>query len=118
MPEYQADREELGLKVQRAQHELAQIRGIGVVDGVTVEVDAENRLLAVSVPNCAAVLAAYAAAIQDKEPKVAHAMRDLTTDPRVQSVRIFVDANASQPPAEDDLDTSVWAGSAAVERVW
>ncbi|QIS13886.1 hypothetical protein [Nocardia arthritidis] len=64
------------------------------------------------------MLAAYEAALQDKEPKVAHAMRDLTADPRVQSVRMFADANISQPPAEDDLDISVWVGSAAVERVW
>ncbi|MEC3957118.1 hypothetical protein VMT65_29070 [Nocardia sp. CDC153] len=36
------DSDELGLKVQRAQHALEQIRGVGVVQGIRVIVDAED----------------------------------------------------------------------------
>ncbi|WP_069166475.1 hypothetical protein [Nocardia altamirensis] len=92
--------DELGLKVQRAQYELTRIRGVATVDGVTVEVDAENRLLAVDVSNSAAILAAYQAALADKEPQVVAAMQELSDDPQVQSVQAFAEANTARHEAE------------------
>ncbi|MFI9400597.1 hypothetical protein [Nocardia sp. NPDC052316] len=88
------------MKVQRAQYELDRIRGVGKVDGVRVEVDAENRLLSISVPNAERILAAYAAAVADKQPQVEAAMRELTEDPQVSSTRIFVEANSARLEAE------------------
>ncbi|MCM6777595.1 YbaB/EbfC family nucleoid-associated protein [Nocardia sp. CDC159] len=92
--------DELGLKVQRAQYELEQIRGSGTVDGVTVEVDAENRLISVDVPGGETIVAAYRAALRDIEPKVAEATRELFADPQVQSARVFAEANSARLEAE------------------
>ncbi|MEU1985037.1 hypothetical protein [Nocardia sp. NPDC019395] len=92
--------DELGLKVQRAQYELERIRGVGTVRGVTVVVDAENRLLAVHAPNGTAIHAAYRAALADKEPQVVAAMRELSADPQVQSVQFFAEANTARLEAE------------------
>lgn len=36
--------DELGVKVQRAQLVVGKIRGVGAIDGITVEVDAETAL--------------------------------------------------------------------------
>ncbi|CAM4000391.1 YbaB/EbfC family nucleoid-associated protein [Nocardia ninae] len=109
--------EELGMKVQRAQYELAQIRGVGKVDGVRVEVDAENRLLSVNVPNAERILAAYEAAVADKEPQVEAAMRELTEDPQVSSTRIFVEANSARLEAER-RGQAEHAGNGRFESGW
>ncbi len=102
MPFPRSQFDELGLKVKRAQEELRQVRGTGTVRGVTVEVDAENRLLAVSVPGGDAVIAAYQAALADKQPKVDAAVRELMADPRAEAISTFVEANR----AEQELDQS------------
>ncbi|WP_310786286.1 hypothetical protein [Mycobacterium sp. Z3061] len=102
------DFEELGLKVQRAQSALEQVRGVGAADGIRVVVDAENRLLSVTVPDEAAILAAYNAAVDDMRPKVEDAMREVRSDPRVAAMSTFVEANTvrrqaeSRPEVEDD----------------
>ncbi|WP_147140060.1 YbaB/EbfC family nucleoid-associated protein [Nocardia ninae] len=105
------------MKVQRAQYELAQIRGVGKVDGVRVEVDAENRLLSVNVPNAERILAAYEAAVADKEPQVEAAMRELTEDPQVSSTRIFVEANSARLEAER-RGQAEHAGNGRFESGW
>ncbi|PXX68537.1 hypothetical protein DFR70_102219 [Nocardia tenerifensis] len=97
------DFEELGRKVQRAQYAMAQVRGIGVVRGVSVIVDAENRLLSIDVPNATAIIEAYQAALRDKEPKAAAAMRELNADARLRSVRTFTEANSARLEAERRL---------------
>ncbi|GAA5095065.1 hypothetical protein [Nocardia iowensis] len=88
--------EELGLKVQRAHHAIGQIRGEATVRGVRVVVDAENRLLAVDVPDADAILEAYEAALRDKQPRVEAAMQELRADARFESVMIFAEANSAR----------------------
>ncbi|MFI6999943.1 YbaB/EbfC family nucleoid-associated protein [Nocardia sp. NPDC050175] len=110
--------DELGLKVQRAQYELAQIRGVGKVDGVRVEVDADNRLVSISVPNAERILAAYEAAVLDKQPQVEEAMRELTEDPQVSSARIFADANAARLEGERRGQDAHSTGSGRFESGW
>lgn len=104
-----SDYDELGVKVQRAQHALEQIRGIGTVDGVTVEVDAENQVVAVSGPRGETILAAYRLALQNMQPRVADAMRELADDPQVESAMVFTAANAAGREAErlERADTKV-----------
>ncbi|MFB8282854.1 YbaB/EbfC family nucleoid-associated protein [Nocardia colli] len=110
--------DELGLKVQRAQYELAQIRGVGKVDGVRVEVDAENRLVSLSVPNAERIIAAYDAAVLDMQPQIEEAMRELTEDPQVSSARIFADANAARLEAERRGRDAHSTGSSWLESGW
>ncbi|MEV6554412.1 YbaB/EbfC family nucleoid-associated protein [Nocardia sp. NPDC051756] len=110
--------DELGLKVQRAQHELAQIRGVGKVDGVRVEVDAENRLVSLSVPNAERIIAAYDAAVLDMQPHIEEAMRELTEDPQVSSARIFADANSARLEAERREQEAHSTGSALFDSGW
>lgn len=85
--------DEFGVKVKRAQHEVAGIRGVGTVDGITVEVDAENRLAAIVHPDAQSIMAAYHAALRDKQPQVDAAMRDVLSDPQAQAVTTFVHNN-------------------------
>lgn len=60
--------DELGAKVQRAQSVVREIRGVGRVGDIAVEVDAENRLVALHHPDADLILAAYRAALLDKQP--------------------------------------------------
>jgi hypothetical protein len=92
--------EELGLKVQRAQHQLEQIQGVGTVNGIRVVVDAENRLLSVTLPDEDSILTAYNAALADKQPKIDEAMRELRADPRFEAISTFTNANAARAQAE------------------
>ncbi|MEG8181927.1 hypothetical protein GZH49_25860 [Nocardia terpenica] len=94
------DFEELGVKVQRAHYALEEIRGVGVVKGVRVIIDHENRLLSVTVDEEDIILAAYQEALRDKEPKIDEAMRELRADPRVEAASTFVQANAARSEAE------------------
>ncbi|MFF0490041.1 hypothetical protein ACFYTQ_13575 [Nocardia sp. NPDC004068] len=95
-----ADFEELGRKVQRAHQALQQIRGTGVAQGIRVIIDAENRLLSVTVDDEPAILAAYRAALADKQPKVDEALRELRADARFDAVSTFTEANAARQRAE------------------
>lgn len=110
------DFEELGLKVQRAQSALEQVRGVGAADGVRVVVDAENRLLSVTVPDEAAILAAYNAAVEDMRPKVEDAMREVRSDPRVEAVSTFVEANTERRQAENRPEGGVEEDDAYYEE--
>lgn len=94
------DFEELGRKVQRAAFAVERIRGVGVVDGIRVVVDAENRLVSVSVAAQDAIVAAYRAAVDDARPQVEDAMREVRADPRVEAMSTFVEANAARLEAE------------------
>ncbi len=94
------DSEELGMKVQRAQHALEQTRGIGTVRGIRVTVDADNRLLSVTVDEEGTILEAYQAALADKQPKVDDALRELRADPRFEAVSTFAEANSAREEAE------------------
>lgn len=107
--------DELGPKVQRAQQQIGRIRGVATVDGVRVEVDAHNRLVSISVPNSAAVLAAYRAAVRDKQPQVDAAMRDVLDDPRAQAVSQFVEANKT--PETGSSDRAAVADDRYFERI-
>ncbi|MDP7720714.1 YbaB/EbfC family nucleoid-associated protein [Mycobacterium sp. TY814] len=106
------DFEELGRKVQRAQHGLEHARGVGTANGIRVVVDAENRLLSVTAPDEEAILAAYNAAVDDVRPLIEQAMREVRADPRVEAMSTFVEANSARLHAEcarsaseDDDDT-------------
>lgn len=94
------DFEDLGLKVQRAQFALEQLRGIGTVNGIRVVVDAENRLVSVTAPDEDDILAAYSAAVVDMQPKLEQAMREVLADPRVQAMSTFVEANSARLEAD------------------
>ncbi|MGV9675862.1 hypothetical protein ACWDSJ_11340 [Nocardia sp. NPDC003482] len=96
-----SDFEELGRKVQRAHQALQQIRGTGVAQGIRVIIDAENRLLSVTVDDEPAILAAYRAALADKQPKVDEALRELRADARFDAVSTFTEANAARQRAEN-----------------
>jgi len=106
------DFEELGSKVQRAQRALKQARGVGTANGIRVVVDAENRLLSVTAPDEEAILAAYNAAVDDVRPLIEDAMREVRSDPRVEAMSTFVEANSARlhtertrSASEDDDDT-------------
>lgn len=88
------------MKVRRAQSALEQARGVGTAGGVRVVVDAENRLLSVTVPDETAILAAYHAAVDDMRPKIEEAMREVRSDPRVGAMSAFVEANAARLEAD------------------
>ncbi|MFC9996375.1 hypothetical protein [Nocardia sp. NPDC127526] len=109
--------DELGLKVQRAQHALEKIRGTGSVDGVTVEVDAENRLVAVSGSRGETIMAAYLLAVRDLQPRVAEALRELAADPQVTSAMVFTEANAAHLEAER-VDRAAAEVDEYFERSW
>ncbi|MFY2791619.1 hypothetical protein [Rhodococcus sp. MALMAid1271] len=92
--------DELGAKVQRAQSVVREIRGVGRVGGISVEVDAENRLVALHHPDADIIMAAYRAALRDKQPQLDEAMRDVLSDPDTQAITSFVDSNAARTQAE------------------
>ncbi|MBY4130240.1 YbaB/EbfC family nucleoid-associated protein [Rhodococcus fascians] len=92
--------EELGAKVQRAQSVVREIRGVGTAGGIAVEVDAENRLIALHHPDSDIIMAAYQAALRDKQPQLEDAMRDVTSDPDAKAIASFVDTYASRTDAE------------------
>ncbi|OZC49249.1 hypothetical protein CH267_24055 [Rhodococcus sp. 06-621-2] len=92
--------DELGAKVQRAQSVAREIRGVGRVGDIAVEVDAENRLVALHHPDADLILAAYRAALLDKQPQLDKAMRDLLSDPDAQAIASFVDSYAARTQAE------------------
>ncbi|MFD6352209.1 hypothetical protein ACFXO9_13710 [Nocardia tengchongensis] len=94
------DSDALGLKVQRAQHALEQIRGVGVVNGISVIVDAEDRLLSVAVSEEATIMAAYRAAVEDKRPKVDEALRELRNDTTYEAISTYTNANSARLEAE------------------
>ncbi|MFI5776954.1 hypothetical protein [Nocardia sp. NPDC051570] len=94
------DFEDLGAKVQRAHYAMQKIRGVGVANGIRVVVDAENRLLSVTVDEENAILAAYQAAIKDKQPKVEEATGELRADPRFEAMSTFTQANTARQDAE------------------
>jgi hypothetical protein len=106
------DSEELGLKVQRAQYALEQARGVGIADGIRVIVDSQNRLVSVTVDEEDSILAAYRAALQDLQPKLEDAIRELRRDPRLEAISSFAEANQGrleadrirQQQVEDDDD--------------
>lgn len=118
--------DELGAKVRRAQQALEQITVIGVAGGVTVEVDAQGRLVAVSGPRGDAVVAAYRKALVDLEPLVEAAMREVVTDPQVESVSAFATANRAKTAAPGPVrararsapDDDPAAGPAYLESGW
>lgn len=92
--------DELGAKVKRAQSVVREIRGVGRVGGIAVEVDAENRLVALHHPDADIIMAAYRAALLDKQPQLHEAMRDVLSDPDAQSVTSFVDTYAARTQTE------------------
>lgn len=100
--------DELGIKVQRAQVVVSGIRGVGRAGGIVVEVDAENRLVALHHPDAHIILAAYQAALQDKQPQVDEVMSNVLSDPDAQAITSFVQGSSAvmpafpAPPVEDD----------------
>ncbi|MFI5776263.1 hypothetical protein [Nocardia sp. NPDC051570] len=94
------DFDELGAKVQRAQYALEQARGVGVVNGIRVIVDAEYRLLSVNVDEAAIIVAAYQAAVDDVQSKVEEATRELRADPHFEALSTFTEANTARLDAE------------------
>ncbi|MEV6071893.1 hypothetical protein AB0L82_35590 [Nocardia sp. NPDC052001] len=88
-------------------------------------VDAEDRLLSVTVDEEAVIMAAYRAAVEDKRPKVDEALRELRADSTFEAVSTYTNANSASVEArrleqqrqldeEDDYgrgsikDTSTW----------
>lgn len=100
MSQQDNDFEQLGLKVQRAQHAVEQIRGVGTARGIRVIVDAAGQLVSVTVDEEDTILAAYRAAIEDMRPKVDEATRDLRSDSRFDAVSTFTEANSARLEAE------------------
>lgn len=99
--------EELGAKVRRAQSELEQVRGLGTVDGVTVEVGADNTITSITGPRAVdpnAVLEAYRIALGDKQPRVDSAMREVLEDERISQISTFTDMHSGREPADSHSD--------------
>ncbi|QVI20904.1 hypothetical protein KHQ06_33295 [Nocardia tengchongensis] len=94
------DSDALSSKVQRAQHAVEQIRGVGVVNGIRVIVDAQGCLLSVTVDQEAAIMAAYRAAVEDKRPKVDEALRELRADSTFEAISTYTNANSARLEAE------------------
>ncbi|MFB8007509.1 hypothetical protein [Nocardia sp. NPDC056000] len=112
-----SEHDELGVKVQRAQHALATIRATATVDGITVEVDAQNHLLAISGPQGNSILTAYQQALHEIQSQVAEAMRELNSDPQVESARAFTTANPASLEAAR-LDRAEAEVDNYFERSW
>ncbi|MGV9668652.1 hypothetical protein [Nocardia niigatensis] len=120
------DSDALGLKVQRAQHALEQIRGVGVVNGIRVIVDAEDRLLSVAVGEEATIMAAYRTAVEDKRPKVDAALRELRADTTFEAISTYTKANGARLEAErierqrqlDEEDDYYERGSISDPQKW
>ncbi|NLE78444.1 MAG: YbaB/EbfC family nucleoid-associated protein [Rhodococcus sp.] len=94
--------EELGAKVRRAQSELDSVRGVGTIDGVTVEVGADNTITSITGPRAVdpnAVLEAYRIALGDKQPRVDSAMREVLEDARISQISTFTDMHSGREPA-------------------
>ena len=91
--------DELGAKVKRAQSVVRDVRGVGRAGGVSVEVDAENRLVALLHPDADLIMAAYKAALLDKAPQLDEAMRDLLSDPNAHAITSFVQSTTAAMPA-------------------
>ncbi|EOM78531.1 YbaB/EbfC family DNA-binding protein [Rhodococcus rhodnii] len=109
--------EELGAKVRRARSTIESIRGTGRSGDVTVEVAADNTITSITGPPSVApgsVVAAYRAAVRDKQPRVDAAMRDVLDDEQVSRIATFTEAHAPSPStapvrgSTDDED-DVWA---------
>ncbi|ATL70625.1 hypothetical protein [Nocardia terpenica] len=90
----------LGVKVRRAQLALERARGVGEVNGVRVVVDANCHLVAVSVQDEEALLAAYRAALQDLAPQLDEAMREVRADSRFTSVSARTEVDSARLEAE------------------
>ncbi|NLU83026.1 hypothetical protein [Rhodococcus sp. HNM0569] len=107
--------EELGAKVRRAQLAVEQIRGVGTVDGVTVQVSADNTIISIDGPASVkpeTVLEAYRIALRDKEPRVEAAMRDVLQDARVSQLSTFTDSRGRREPGPEhhaiDQEEEAW----------
>ncbi|MFE9581509.1 hypothetical protein ACFYO1_34390 [Nocardia sp. NPDC006044] len=119
-----SEHDELGLKVQRANLALQEIRGNATIDGIHVVVDAQHRLLAVSTPEGRIIVEAYNAAILDAEPRVEDAVRELREDPTIDAVSTFVRDNPAHMDdqrlhhesdrgiEEPESNRSIWGDSA------
>jgi hypothetical protein len=94
------DFEELGRKAGRAERAVRTLRGVGIADGIEVVVDAENRLLSVTVDDEDSILRAYQAALADKQPALDAAMREISTDSRFLAVSTFIEAGFARDEAE------------------
>lgn len=92
--------DELGAKVQRAQQAISEIRGTAMVNHIRVTVDANNRLLSVTVKDEDSILRAYEAAVADKQAQYDQAMHEIDHDPQFRSISIFAEANAAREEAE------------------
>lgn len=95
--------EELGAKVARAQSSLESVRGVGTVDGVTVEVSADNTICSIHGPPSVdpnIVLDAYRIALCDKQPRVDSAMREVLEDERITQISTFTDVHCRPEPEE------------------
>ncbi|MEU6563342.1 hypothetical protein [Nocardia nova] len=92
--------DELGLKVQRAQRAVEQIRGTGTVNGIRVVVDASGQLISVTGPEGNTILAAYQAAIEDMRPQLDEATHELRNDSRFEAVSTFTEANSTVQEAD------------------
>ncbi|WP_067704572.1 hypothetical protein [Nocardia jejuensis] len=100
MTEARGNSDQLGLKVQRAQHALEQVRGVGIVEGIRVIVDAEGHLLSVTVDEESIIMSAYRAALDDKRPKVDAALRELRADANFEAISTYTTANGARREAE------------------
>ncbi|MGF7120343.1 MULTISPECIES: YbaB/EbfC family nucleoid-associated protein [unclassified Rhodococcus (in: high G+C Gram-positive bacteria)] len=92
--------EEFGAKVRRAQDVVERLRGRAGRDGVTIEVDAGNRLTAIELAPETMHLGAdrlaelirstFAGAVADLQPRMRQALAEVTDDPQVAGLNRWI----------------------------
>ena len=102
--------EELGAKARHSQLIIEQLRGSATGDGVSIEVDATNRLTAVELAPetmrmtpgklAESILELYDAAIADVQPRLEGVLGEITNDQRVVRLEKWLD----DVPAEKDSE--------------
>ena len=114
-----SDHDEVGVKVQRAQLALAQVRGRTQFGGVSIEVDADNQLTDLQLSDAALdhgatrlaelIAQAYRNAVAGAATQVRAATAELTSDPDVVRMAETLGTPTGTPrPVGGDDDEVSW----------
>lgn len=111
--------EQFGATVRRTQDTVERLRGQARSGGVSIEVDAGNRITAIELDPqtvradadrlAELIRSTYAAAVADLQPRLRHALAEVTGDPRVAGLNRWIAAQGhgagGPPPAPSHADS-------------